>query len=137
MAERVTRKYCTKCRKTLPIAKFYRYRSMACGRPTWRYSKLCRKHWHIYANWVRRHKQNKQGAPPQLSEKERDLRQRARHALGNAVYSGWVKKPSRCQRCKKHAKKVDLHGHHHKGYAQEYWRTVIWYCRSCHQLESA
>lgn len=137
MAEVVTEKYCRKCRKTLPIKKFFRWTSYACGRPTGRYSKYCRPHWGQYCNYVEHHKNPKAQPTPKLSDEERDLRQRARHALGNAVYYGWVKKPSVCQQCKKRTRKVDLHGHHHLGYDRKHWRDVIWVCRKCHNKESA
>lgn len=137
MSKRMTSKFCRMCKKTLPIAKFYRWTSYACGRPTGRYSALCRPHWGQRCNFIEFHKKSKQKPPKKLSDKKRGLRQRARHALGNAVYYGWVKKPAKCQRCKKKTRPLDLHGHHYKGYSKKYWRTVKWLCRICHNKETA
>lgn len=49
--------------------------------------------------------------------------------LNNAVQSGKIQKPQECAIC---GKKTKLHGHHHKGYAEENALDVLWLCRKCH-----
>jgi predicted transcriptional regulator len=139
MAEVVTTKKCSACKKTKPVSRdrktsqFYPYRDYACGRPTWRYKPRCRpcQCRHEYERFKDKHKRT---APKKLSESERKLRQSARHMLGNAVYMRRVKKPSRCQRCAKLTQKADLHGHH-TDYRMAY--DVEWLCRGCHLKETA
>lgn len=63
--------------------------------------------------------------------KERKKRNPQQHyasvILNYSLLLGTIKKPKRCQRCKK-IKRLD--GHHHKGYMQPL--DVLWLCRRCH-----
>ncbi|MDP2383710.1 MAG: hypothetical protein Q8N00_13005 [Nitrospirota bacterium] len=67
-------------------------------------------------------------ASPQKLEKlwQRHLAQRK---LQKAVAAGKVKKPIRCQRCRKRFPKQRLQGHHHD-YRKPF--DVEWYCQACH-----
>jgi formate-dependent nitrite reductase cytochrome c552 subunit len=58
------------------------------------------------------------------------LRHKAQRKLQKAVATGKVKKPTRCQRCKKAFPKAKLHGHH-RSYKNPL-DNIEWYCQSCH-----
>ncbi len=57
------------------------------------------------------------------------LRHAAQRKLQKAVASGKVKKPTRCQHCKRIVAKAQLHGHHHD-YRKPF--AVKWLCQLCH-----
>ena len=61
---------------------------------------------------------------------ERPDQARAQWLLNKAVQSGRVIKPSACSSC---ASVTRLHGHHHRGYAEEAKLDVIWLCPACHK----
>lgn len=57
------------------------------------------------------------------------LRDKAQRKLQHAVARGTVKKPTRCQRCRKKFPKRKIHGHH-RNYQTPL--KVEWYCQACH-----
>ena len=56
-----------------------------------------------------------------------DLKYRARRALKNAVYRGYIKRQP-CEICGE----LKSHGHHYLGYEKENWRKVKWLCAIHH-----
>ena len=61
--------------------------------------------------------------------KTQQLRNDVQRKLQNAVAAGRVKKPTRCQRCKRKVAKAQLQGHHHD-YRKPF--DVDWLCQACH-----
>ena len=57
------------------------------------------------------------------------LRDAAQRKLQKAVAAGRVKKPTRCQRCKRKVAKAQLQGHHHDDRRPF---DVDWFCQACH-----
>ena len=57
------------------------------------------------------------------------LRHAAQRKLQKAVAAGRVKKPTRCQHCKRRVAKPQLQGHHHD-YRKPF--DVKWLCQACH-----
>ena len=57
------------------------------------------------------------------------LRHAVQRKLQKAVAAGKVKKPTRCQRCKRKVAKTQLQGHHHD-YRKPF--DVDWLCQACH-----
>jgi hypothetical protein len=53
----------------------------------------------------------------------------AGHAVEAALKRGKLRKPKACEDCGKRGR---VEGHHHKGYAPEYWLDVLWLCAPCH-----
>src|SRR6266705_3418066 len=58
---------------------------------------------------------------------------RAHWALNGAVRYGKITKPESCEKCL--ATGCRIEGHHHRGYAKEFWLDVLWLCCPCHNLE--
>lgn len=131
-------KRCFKCCKTKDLDDFYVHKAMADG-----YlgkCKACTKKdvtAHRNKNLARIREYDKRRAKlphrkKQLQERVRRFRKEsplayaAHTILSNAVRAGKIKKPKRCQICKRKRK---LHGHH-----PDYYKPleVIWACPPCH-----
>lgn len=57
------------------------------------------------------------------------LHHAARVAVHLAEAKGTIIRPKLCEACNKRRK---VEGHHHKGYAKEFWLSVQWLCKPCH-----
>jgi hypothetical protein len=62
----------------------------------------------------------------------------ARQAVNRAVAQGSLIRPDQCGRCGRTGPEAGgrgrIEGHHHMGYAPEYWLDVLWLCHPCHDL---
>jgi hypothetical protein len=61
-----------------------------------------------------------------MTDQERDLREKARKAVANAVHRGRLRKPSHCENCQKPC----LPEAHHSDYKKPF--EVSWVCKKCH-----
>lgn len=66
----------------------------------------------------------------------------AREAVHRAIKSGRLIRPETCSRCgrdpgRTRNGKSQIHGHHHRGYAREFWLDVVWLCIQCHEDSEA
>jgi hypothetical protein len=59
--------------------------------------------------------------------------ERAKWAIKNAVRTGTVTKPVKCERCDGEHEKHLIEAHHWS-YLKEHWIDVLWLCRKCHKL---
>jgi len=66
-------------------------------------------------------------------QREQPEKYKARYNLNNAVMLGKIERPTVCEKC---GTSGMIQGHHHKGYAEEYWLDVEWLCASCHGQEN-
>ena len=55
---------------------------------------------------------------------------RARYAVSDAVKSGKIQRPDKCQSC---GVSCRPEAHHHKGYEKEFRLDVLWLCGPCHR----
>lgn len=61
---------------------------------------------------------------------------KARYYIHNAVRDGLIKKPKICEKCGVKdwgVKRSMIEAHHYKGYEQQYWLIVQWFCVPCHK----
>lgn len=84
-----------------------------------------------------RHKYNKAHKRENAAEERRYRRKfpersSARWAVYRAVRTGMLTRPRHCSKCGRECKP---NGHHHRGYAKEFWLDVIWLCMECHVAE--
>lgn len=56
---------------------------------------------------------------------------KAHGAVSNAIKTGVIVKPCKCERCES---TTNIQGHHWS-YLEEHWLDVIWLCTSCHSEE--
>jgi hypothetical protein len=66
-----------------------------------------------------------------VNRKSAIRRRNARWAVSVCLMIGFIKKPKKCEICRK---EKSLQGHHHKGYAKKNWLNVQWICQSCHNF---
>jgi len=78
-------------------------------------------------NW--RRKNRKRLTDYQRAYRRRTGAGKAWNALNNAINSGKIKRPIKCESCGKRRK---VEGHHYKGYAKKNWLIVCWLCKECH-----
>ncbi len=123
--KRVAEKRCRDCLKVKPISQFYVKEKRKYGP---HYFSRCKPCYYTYvyekdkAQGFKWHGHSEKNGP-------------ARSAVTNAVARGKLKKPSRCEKCKKKISKRKLHGHHHRGYKNPL--DVQWLCEPCHRLAHA
>ena len=107
-------KVCKECGKKKSLSKFYKRGS---GRPYSR-CKGCYNRW-TYTKQGKRYVKGRGRS-----------RRNSRDYLKLYVRKGYVKKPSRCERCKKRLPRRRIEGHHGNGYENPL--DVTWVCRGCH-----
>lgn len=141
-------KRCCTCKQYKPISEFYRDRSKSDG-----YQALCKDCCRAYSRTEARKASQKKydqsakgrrarqkytkspkGREAQCNRaarqgKDHPKQIKAKNFLNRAVQSGQIHRPQECVICGKRAK---LHGHHHKGYAEENYLNVLWLCPKCH-----
>jgi hypothetical protein len=59
---------------------------------------------------------------------------RAHDAVGKAIQSGRLIRPSVCTHClrERGLTQTKIEGHHHHGYDRAHWLDVQWVCKVCH-----
>ena len=113
-------KQCRDCARLLHIDRFY---VKERRKHSTRYFSRCKK---CYYKWV--YARDKAQGYKWHGRKQKNGAARA--ALNNAVQSGRVIKPKRCEDCGAIPPKGKLDGHHHKGHGQPL--VVRWLCEKCH-----
>lgn len=137
-------KRCSKCGEEKPTSGFYRHPETKDGLNSW--CKDCTAS--RWQDWRARHPNYKQTRTPeqrhrwaqaeyrrdptkktrecQRRRKENPLAYAARTAVGNALQSGRLVRPSACSACGKPCKPDG----HHEDYTKPL--EVVWVCKSCH-----
>lgn len=133
----VAAKQCSRCGYTKPHTDFYRNRTNSDGRQ--RFCKPCqiennrrlrlvdpeahRARHHLYQE---RHAERERARRTAWREANLE-KHRAHKAVSNALLSGRLVRPDRCERCD--SDRFKIHGHHEDYAAQ---LDVEWLCASCH-----
>ncbi len=131
------RYYVANRERTLALAKTWVETHVEQRRATSRKNRI--KRTPELRTYNRNHKREKRTNSPEFRRATRAaiLLWNARHperlaahgAVYRAVKKGFLTRPSSCSKCGKACKP---HGHHHKGYAREFWLDVVWLCLECH-----
>lgn len=135
-------KACTKCGKTKPLDAFGPHKASKDGRQSWcrRCSNEANKRWarenreRVKAGKKRYYEEHKDkyAEDRALYVKRNPEKIKARNAANRAVYQGALKKPDRCETCKRKTPSRRLHAHHHD-YSEPL--EVQWLCADCHWNE--
>lgn len=126
-----TERTCAACKKTKPIEEFPHQAVSYCrvcnNEKTYAYRRGPGRAAHNYR--MNKYVKDKWANDPVYREKTK-----ARAAVMYALKTGVLVRPELCPTC---GRKARLQGHHHKGYAQENWLSVVWLCARCHRKEEA
>lgn len=141
-------KICTQCRTQKPLTDFYRQPAGVCGvmskcracfderQHRWNQSEAGRASASRRIQVVSREDWRRRA---QLHRARHPDHYLARMAVNRAIAKGRLTRPASCSRCGADGSrcdcKVEIHAHHHLGYAREHWLDVIWLCHRCHENE--
>lgn len=126
--------YCKSCRilKKKEWRKKYKHglAGMA-AKKRWNRSERAREAYKRYRSKPQYKKYSKKRYHSQDENKKK-----AHYYIQNAIRDGKLKRPSRCEKCKRKdwgIGRTMIEAHHYLGYEPQFWLSVQWLCTDCHK----